>query len=255
MMSWPHTGHGPRLARGIRTSLSFVSSSPTVSSVNLTMSPMNALRESSPGLDLRQPVLPLAGQAGRGQRVLAEQPDHVQTLLRDDERAAVALDVADLEQPLDDRRAGRRGPDPGSFIASRSSSSSTSLPAVSIAPSSERVAVAPRRLGLLRLRGDLRPSRRSPCSSRGSRCSRPSSSSDRSLRVGGLAVHAAPARDEDHASRASGTRDAPRSSRRACSRTRRRGGRPPGTAGRRGRRSSGRRRTSCRPGDARRWSG
>ena len=29
-MSWPQTGHGPRLARGIRTSLSFASSSPTV---------------------------------------------------------------------------------------------------------------------------------------------------------------------------------------------------------------------------------
>jgi len=34
MMSWPQTGHGPRLARGIRTPLSFVSSSPTVLSVN-----------------------------------------------------------------------------------------------------------------------------------------------------------------------------------------------------------------------------
>src|SRR5437868_965174 len=29
-MSWPQTGHGPRFARGIRTSLSFASSSPTV---------------------------------------------------------------------------------------------------------------------------------------------------------------------------------------------------------------------------------
>src|ERR1700727_1538921 len=48
MMSRPQTGHGPRLARGIRTSLSLWSSSPTVSSVNLTMSPMNAARESSP---------------------------------------------------------------------------------------------------------------------------------------------------------------------------------------------------------------
>ena len=40
-------------------------------------------------------------------------------------------------------------PMPESFIASRSSSSSTSLPAVSIAPSSEASRVAPRRLGLL----------------------------------------------------------------------------------------------------------
>ena len=40
-------------------------------------------------------------------------------------------------------------PMPESFIASRSSSSSTSLPAVSIAPEQRRVGVAPRRLGLL----------------------------------------------------------------------------------------------------------
>ena len=45
--------------------------------------------------------------------MLAEQPDHVQPLLGHDQRAPVALDVADLEQPLDDRGAGRRGADPG----------------------------------------------------------------------------------------------------------------------------------------------
>ena len=41
-----------------------------------------------------------------------EQPDHVQALLGDDQRAAVALDVTDLQQPLDDRRARRRRADP-----------------------------------------------------------------------------------------------------------------------------------------------
>ena len=112
LMSRPQTGHGPSLARGIRTSFSFASSSPTVDSANLTMSPMNALRESGAGLDLRQPALPVAGQLGARQRMAAEQADHVQALLGDDQRAAVALDVADLEQPLDDRRTRRRRADP-----------------------------------------------------------------------------------------------------------------------------------------------
>ena len=44
--------------------------------------------------------------------MLAEQPDHVEALLGDHQRAPLALDVADLDQPLDDRRAGGRRPDP-----------------------------------------------------------------------------------------------------------------------------------------------
>src|SRR5436190_12134132 len=64
-------------------------------------------------LDLPQPVLPAAGQSGRGQRVLVEQPDHVQALLSRHQRAAVALQVANLDQPLDDRRTRRRGADAG----------------------------------------------------------------------------------------------------------------------------------------------
>src|SRR5579875_2018410 len=66
-----------------------------------------------PGLDLGQPALPVAGERGRGERVLSEQADDVEALLGYDQRAPVALDVADLEQPLDDRRAGRRRADPG----------------------------------------------------------------------------------------------------------------------------------------------
>ena len=58
-------------------------------------------------------MLPVPGHAGAGEWVLAEQAHDVQALLGDDERAAVALDVADLEQPLDDGGAGRRGADPG----------------------------------------------------------------------------------------------------------------------------------------------
>ena len=46
-------------------------------------------------------------------------------------------------------------PIPESFIASRSSSSSTSLPAVSIARQQRALGVAPRRLGLLLLGADL----------------------------------------------------------------------------------------------------
>src|SRR3954452_19554398 len=47
-MSWPQTGHGPRLARGMRTSLSFASSSATVPRANSAMSAMNFSRFSSP---------------------------------------------------------------------------------------------------------------------------------------------------------------------------------------------------------------
>src|SRR6202007_2024647 len=67
----------------------------------------------APGLDPGQAMLPVPGQTRRGQRVLAEQADDVQPFLCDDQGTAVALDVADLQQPLDDRRAGRRGADPG----------------------------------------------------------------------------------------------------------------------------------------------
>src|ERR1700733_2198901 len=63
-------------------------------------------------LDQGQPPLPVAGQPRRGQNVLAEQADHVEALLGDHQRPAVALDVADLDQALDDRRSrgGRADP-------------------------------------------------------------------------------------------------------------------------------------------------
>src|SRR4051812_38808625 len=53
-------------------------------------------------LDLRQAVLPFARQLRRCQLVVAEQPDDVHALLGRHERAAVALDVADVDQALDD---------------------------------------------------------------------------------------------------------------------------------------------------------
>src|SRR4051794_40183285 len=62
-------------------------------------------------LDVGQALLPVAGQPRRGQRVLAEQAHDVEALLGGHERAAVALDVADVDEPLDDRRARRRRAD------------------------------------------------------------------------------------------------------------------------------------------------
>ena len=60
-----------------------------------------------------EPVFPLAGQARRGQRTRGQQLDHVETLFGDDQRPRVTLDVADLQEPLDDRGASRRRADPG----------------------------------------------------------------------------------------------------------------------------------------------
>ena len=140
---------------GIRTSLSLVSSSPTVLSVNLTMSPMNASRESWPVSILRQAVLPLAGQPGRGQRVLAEQADHVHALLGDDQRAAVALDVADLEQALDDRRARRGRADPGILHRLAQLLVVDELAGGLHRAEQRAFGVAARRLGLLLLSADL----------------------------------------------------------------------------------------------------
>ena len=80
-------------------------------------------------------------------------------------------------------------PMPDSFIASRSSASSMSLPAVSIAPSSE--ASVKRRGGWVSLRSDstLRVSTSSPCSSLGRLWSPPESSSCLPCGRDLLAVH------------------------------------------------------------------
>ena len=64
-------------------------------------------------LDQAEPVLPAARQLRRGQRVRAEQADHLDALLGRVQGATVALDVADLDQALDDRRACRRCADSG----------------------------------------------------------------------------------------------------------------------------------------------
>ena len=113
-MSWPQTGHGPRLARGMRTSLSFASSSCDGRAGELGDVGHEAARATPRPCSISaEPVLPVAGQRRRGQRVLVEQADHVEALLGADQRAAVALDVADVDQALDDRRARGRRADPG----------------------------------------------------------------------------------------------------------------------------------------------
>ncbi len=133
-------------------------------------------------------------------------------------------------------------PMPESFIASRSSSSSTSLARGLHRAQQRRVGVAPRRLGLLLQRTRPRACRTSSSrSSAGSCCGRalvvlvlrrPSP-----LGLGLLAVDAAPARHDEDPCRACGRRARRPSSPRACSRRRPRGGRRRGSAGRPGRRS------------------
>src|SRR3989440_12089477 len=63
-------------------------------------------------LDQTQAPLPVAGELGRGERVRAEQPDDLDALLGRHKGAPFALDVADVDQPLDDRGARGRGADP-----------------------------------------------------------------------------------------------------------------------------------------------
>src|SRR4029079_18521025 len=62
-------------------------------------------------LDEAEPALPVAGEGGRRERMVREEPDDVQALLRGDERARLPLDVADVDEALDDRRPRRRGAD------------------------------------------------------------------------------------------------------------------------------------------------
>ncbi len=95
----------------MRMSLSFSSSSLH----GLAGEPRDVLHEALARvlslLDPAQAVLPVAGQIGRGEGVAVEQAHHVEALLGGHQRATVALDVADGDQPLDDRRARRGGAD------------------------------------------------------------------------------------------------------------------------------------------------
>src|SRR3954453_4299287 len=106
-------------------------------------------------LDAVEPVLPVAGQPRRGQRVLAEQADDVEALLRADERAPFALDVAHVDQPLDDRGARGGRADPGVLHCLAQLVVVDELARRLHGPEQRRVGVAPRRLGLLLGGGDL----------------------------------------------------------------------------------------------------
>src|SRR3954452_13451683 len=106
-------------------------------------------------LDLAQALLPVARERGRRERVLAEQADDVHALPGRDQRAAVALDVADVDEPLDDRRAGRRRPDAGLLHHLAQLVVVDELAGGLHGAQQRRVAVAPRRLGLLGQHVDL----------------------------------------------------------------------------------------------------
>ena len=242
-------GTGPRLARGIRTSLSLASSSSTVSPRELRDVAHEALARLLAVLDPRQPLLPVAGQRRRGERVLAEQADDVEALLGAHQRAAVALDVADVDQALDDRRARGRRADarsPSSPRAARrrrrACRRSPSRPAAT-RRSSAAAAWSPSPPT-----PTSRVSTSSPCSSLGSCCvARPRRRRrPRRCRRRLLAVDAAPARHDAAPGRACGRRARRPSSPAACSRTPPRDGRRPGSAARPCRRRGGRRRSSCR---------
>ena len=96
--------------------------------------------------------------------MLAEQPDHVQALLGRHQGAPVALDVADVDQPLDDRRARRRRADARLLHRLAQLLVVDELAGRLHRPEQRRVGVAPRRFGLLALGSrSSRVSTVSPC--------------------------------------------------------------------------------------------
>src|SRR3954466_14035810 len=100
-------------------------------------------------LDGGQAVLPVAGQRRGGQRVLAQQAHDVDALLGRDERARVALDVADVDEALDDRGA-RGGRADARLLHRLAHLLVVDELAGGLHGAQQRgVAVAPRRLGLL----------------------------------------------------------------------------------------------------------
>ena len=114
----------------------------------------------------------------------------------------VALDIADVDQPLDDRRARRRRADARVLHRLAQLVIVDELAGGLHRAQQRGVGVAPRRLGLLLLDSTSRVSTVSPCSSFGSCWSRPSSSSVSVLALRQLAVDAAPAgHEEDLAAR------------------------------------------------------
>src|SRR6266699_6032789 len=70
------------------------------------------LAVAAPVLDVREPLLPVAGQLGRGERVLLEHRDHLQALRCRLEFLAGTLDVLPTDQDLDRLGTRRRGAEP-----------------------------------------------------------------------------------------------------------------------------------------------
>ncbi len=88
-------------------------------------------------LDQTKFVLPFAGESRRLQGVGLDAVDQVQSLFGGNESLFDAFDVSSGQQGFDDRRSRGRSSDTLLLIASRSSSSSTVFPQVSIALSKE----------------------------------------------------------------------------------------------------------------------
>ena len=230
----------------MRTSLSFASSSPTVSRANSAMSLMKRSRDSSPSSIRPSRCSQSPVSRRRRQRVLAEELDDVSALLGRHQRAALALDVADVDQPLDDRGARGRRADAGVLHRLAQLVVVDELAGGLHRAEQRRVRVAARRLGHLLERLDLaacarpRPDRASAAADRRRRRPRrrPLRRAPRRRR---RASRARPAR-----ARGCGRRARRPWSRAACSRTRRPGGRRRGSGGRPCRRRACRRRSSCR---------
>src|SRR5262249_54505410 len=108
-----------------------------------------------PALDLAEAMLPAAGQTRRGERVCVQQPDHIQALLGGHQRPRVALQVRNLDQALDDRRAGGRRADAGILHRLAELIVLHELAGGLHGPQERRVAVAPRGLGFLALARDV----------------------------------------------------------------------------------------------------
>jgi hypothetical protein len=128
--------------------------------------------------------------------VLTEQPHDVEALLGDDQGAAVALDVADVDEPLDDRRARRRGADPRVLHGLAELLLVDELAGRLHRREQRRVAVAPRRLGLALERGDLARVDVLALLELGQLLVAALVVGVGALGIGELAVHAAPAGDE-----------------------------------------------------------
>src|SRR5215210_4884712 len=152
-------------------------------------------------LDQGEAVLPLAGQRGGRQRVLSEQADHVETLLGGHQRATVALEVADRDQALDDGGAGRRRADSRVLHRLAQLIVVDQLARGLHGAEQRGVAVAARRLGLLRQGLDLADLGALALLELGQALLAPgvvlvAVALGALGTLGGLAVHAAPARHE-----------------------------------------------------------